>query len=136
MDGPPDEEAGAAPDFALDRQLSPVLVGDDTASDREAKARAAADRLGREEGVEDPRTELWGDAATGVFDGDLDGVAAGSRADADGAPVGAAARLGLFGDGMGGVHDQIQENLTELARVSHDWGHLVEPGLHVGHVLV
>ena len=73
------------PGLRLDADAAAVAL-DDAVRDREAEARADADRLGGEERVEDLALDLLGDARPVVVELEAHAVAAAARADADAAP--------------------------------------------------
>ena len=89
------------------------MLLDDPVRDREAEARAAADGLGREEGLEDVRQRVLRDAGAVVdhLGAHRPGVAAHVRVQDD-APPGLALEHRLLG-----VQQEIQEHLLELVRV-------------------
>jgi hypothetical protein len=90
-------------------------------ADGEAEADALADGLGGEEGVEDALDDVGGDAGARVADLDHDAVAllAGDHADA---VIGHVA----LGDGLRGVHQEVEEHLAEARLVGHHRGHGAE----------
>ena len=75
------------------------------------EARPAADRLGREEGVEDLRQDVRRDAAAVVGDLDDDLAASADRVDEPDLARAPAGRL----DRLEGVHQEVQEELIERA---------------------
>src|SRR5579883_1669274 len=130
--GEGEDEGAAAAGRALEGDGAAVLVDDDRAGDREALAGAAADFAGGEIRLEDLRLQLVGDAAAGVAHRDADGVLLAPGLDPDPAE-GAAAGVG---DREGGVDDQLEEHLAEVADVAGDQRQRAEIGLHLGDVLV
>jgi hypothetical protein len=96
-------------------------------ADREAEARPHARRLGGEEGVEEPREHLGRDARPRVAHGDADEPRLLAGGDADEVVVGAA-----FGEGLGGVHEEVDEHLGEAVGVGEDAGDGRERALDAG----
>src|SRR5450759_3148214 len=91
-----DPEGGPPAGSAL--ELDPTtVIGHDALADREAEAGPLADRLGREERVEDPRADRRRDPAAIVGDLEHDVVAVGPGGDDDPARVAARAFDGLHG---------------------------------------
>ena len=74
----PDAKEAALAEMALDFERAAVIA-DDAVADREAQACPFADRLGREEGLEDVRQVLGTDPAAVVFDLDQDSVSPSGR---------------------------------------------------------
>jgi len=109
---------GALAGRALDRDLAAQLA-DDAVTDRQPQPGPDADRLGGEEGIEDARLDLGGDAVSGIADLDGDPTASrGARDQADLVLVGAALR-----DGLRGVDDQVDEHLAQARLVGDDRRH-------------
>ncbi len=131
-DGEPNFEAGADPQFGHERQASGVLVDHDGARDGQSLPGAAPDLLGREERLEDARGDRRRHTRAVVADVDDYTVAVEEAPDADRAAL----TLGTesFADGVGGIHDQIQENLVQLSRIARNGRELAQVELHVGDV--
>ena len=90
---------------------------DDLVHDRQPKSGAFADRLGGEEGVENLRQYVVGNATAGVFEADLDKTRLGDRPDSQRTLV--AHRLCRIGD-------HVQEYLVDLrGHAFHLW-HVAE----------
>ena len=94
---------------------------DDPVDDGQAQTRALARRLGGEKGLEDLVPDLRGDAATGVGELQDHAFAMPGGTAGDGDHPGAA-------HGVGGVKEQVGEDLLELAGVPDD---LRQPGVQV-----
>src|SRR6185437_1414555 len=110
-----------------------MLLHDDGTSDGEALPRTLADFLRREERVEDPFQILLRYTAAIVLEHDLHESPGRRRSDPDASRAHVASG-GL--DGVGGIDDEVQEDLIELAHVAHDERQLPELGLHFRAVLV
>src|SRR5262245_23456274 len=117
--GQADAEDAAAADLALDVDAAAV-VADDAVADRQPQPRPLPHRLGGEERLEGVRQVLRADAAAVVLDLDhRPSLLAGPRADLHDAA--GAARLG-------GVHQDVEENLVDLRRLTLDSRHVIEAG--------
>src|ERR1700741_1618414 len=66
------EERGAAAELRLEVDRSAVSLHDDVARDGESLSGAAPDLLGREERIENPRTDAFGNSTAGIRDGNDD----------------------------------------------------------------
>ena len=97
-------EPRALPDRAVAVNRA-VVLAHDAVGDRQAEARAAADRLGREERIVDARQLLRRNAGAGV--GDLGDHAIAVDARRDRQPAAARHRVA-------GVEEQVQEHLLQL----------------------
>ncbi len=98
-----------------------MFIDHDRTCDCQTLARAAADLFGRKEGVEDllevlPRNSA---AVVGNLDGHVSFLEGGRDSDAAGGYV----LAGLL-DGVGGVDDQVEKYLVQLAEVACDLGKL------------
>src|SRR5579871_5564511 len=119
--------------FRFQRDLASMLLDNQGMRQREALPGALTHGLGRKEGIENFRLNRFGNAATGVTDADLRVVSLLPRADVDGAFV--AGIADDVADGVGGVDDQIQNDLVELAgdaRYRRDFG--IQIGSYIGNV--
>ncbi len=106
---------------ALDLDLA-VEAPHDAVADREAEARPYADRLRREERVEDAGQVLGRDARARVAHLDEDAArVVRVRDDADDVVLGVA-----LGDGLRGVDDEVEEDLPEARLVGVDGRHVAE----------
>ena len=103
-----DHERRAVPGLGLDADAAAVAL-DDPVREREAEPRPDADRLGGEEGIEDAGLHLGRDAGAVVVELEADAVVAAAGLDAD---------LALAVDRVAGVHQQIQEDLIQLAGIA------------------
>src|SRR5690606_10310223 len=106
-----DDEARADAGSGCDADDAAVLL-DDLVRDREAEPGALADRLGREERIEDAFEVGFGDALAVVLDDDDRAPAENLRADRD-APA-------IVLDRLRGVADQVQQHLVDLRRRAFD----------------
>ena len=93
-----------------------MLVDDDVPGDAEPEAGSVADLLGREEGLEDPGQVLAGNARAVVGDLAPDGLVVGPGPDRDESQVGAT----LPADGLGCVHQDVEDHLVQLPHVAQD----------------
>src|SRR5271157_124904 len=113
-DGQDDAEAGPASGGTLDLQAAPVVLHD-SVRDAQTQTSAVTDRLGGEEGIEDLRQDLRGDAAAIVNDLD-DHVLCVTLSTNDNSTVLLVRRL----DRLHGVDQQVQKNLVDLHRGCRD----------------
>ena len=116
-------EDRAAARLAAHHHLA-VEVGDDAVDDGQPQAEPLADGARGEEGIEDPRQHVGRDAGPGVGDLDADpavGVQRGGGLDQ--VPL----RL-AGGDGLGRVHQQVEEDLADAVGVAQHRRH--RPQLH------
>src|SRR5581483_8276593 len=118
----------------VERERAAVVLDDHRARDGEALAGAAADLLGGEEGVEDQRAYLLGNAAAVVADGDHDVFAVARGLDRDLAAP--AAPAVLVGDGVRGVDDQVEHDLVDLSELARHGGNVAERQVDVRDALV
>ena len=114
-DGQADGERGARAGAARHLDGAAVLVDDHVVRDGQALARALADFLGREERLEDALLHVRRHSGARVADLDDREFAVGPRAHADLA-LALAAVADHVGDGMRGIHDDVEHDLVELGR--------------------
>jgi hypothetical protein len=115
VEGQHDDELGELAALGVDRQAAAVLLDDDVVTDGEAEAGALPGRLGREEGLEDTRPHLVGEAVAVVSNPELDrAVARRARPDREASdPVGAS--LAVVG-GVAGVVRDVEERAHQVLR--------------------
>jgi len=111
-----------------------MLVDHHAPGNSEPLTGAAADLLGREERIEDALLDRLRDTAAGVADAHDDVAVVGRGGDRD--ATAHAGGLGVIGDRVGGIDDDIEEGLVELADVAHHKWQLAEVGDRVGDELV
>ena len=108
-----------------DPDASPLGL-DDLAADGEPQARALPLRLGREEGLEDPRADLGGDAGARVGHAQDGRARRPGNLDAEGA---------ARGHGIDGIGEEIEDDLLHLGAVDQDLGKRVAGGEAAGDAL-
>jgi hypothetical protein len=107
-------EAEACTSIRILRPDAPALCIDDASADRKPHAQTGAS--GREEGLEQPRQHIRGDARALILDADLSGVGTlRSRPHGDLAPL-----VRDLGQRMDRVGQQIQEHLLGLDTTGRD----------------
>ena len=127
--GKGDGKGGAFADLGVDGDLAAEALGD-VSADGESESGALVLGLGGKKGVEDAVEEVFGDAATGVGDGEEDLFAIAAESGPDLVVMG-----GAVGDGVGGVDQEVEGDLTEAGGLSEDRGYVIEVALEGGPVL-
>jgi hypothetical protein len=109
LEGQPHTEEAAVPRRAVDRDRAAV-VADDTIADGKTQSHPLAYGFCGKEGLEDMRHMFGRDATAIIFDLNLDTFCRyGTGAQRHGAPESA---------GLHSVHEQIEEDLVDFARVA------------------
>src|SRR5215467_3828475 len=120
MDGDSDVKRRALPWLAVESDGTPVSRLDDVFGERQAQAGSFSSRLGGEPGLEDFGLQAGWNAGAGIPDGYMDHSVFLACRDCNSS--------GAL-DGLGSVHQDVQEHLVEQLRVALHFGQFAQIGL-------
>src|ERR1700730_977160 len=127
----PDRELGELTDFAVDRDRAAVPLGNNLVTDRQAKPRPLAGRLGREEGLDQLLLVLRRNTDAVVAHPDLDGVPQIPGRDPEDWTDRAVSRTAALVGRIEAIADEVQEHAGDVLRHDLDRSEIaIEVALH------